>query len=230
MTQPPPTTPTTPPAPPAHDSAVPTAPPAAPARKPSAWGYIVAAALLAVGVAAFLAAVLPARAKVHDAVHNLQRITFPAGGTFSAAAPGPVTFYYEKHGLLDGKPHQSPMRWRPETLGLQSMDGQHVDLTQPFGNDLGAVIYHVGPYIAEGIFTADLPAAGTYRLTLGTDEAADLAPPRILAVGHVPTLLEPGVFNIYGAAVTLAITAIAAVLLAIITWSRRRDAALRMAK
>ncbi len=143
---------------------------------------------------------------------------------------------------------ETPMRWDAPALRAVAADvegtepGTAVEL-RPWagtGSESSSLVYHVPPYVGESLGTLDLPGPGTYRLALAqpwppeVDETAAPAAThehrRVVAVGHVPfDLVKSGLFGIYGAAVVMGLTAVLALVLAALTWARRRQWATQVA-
>ena len=221
------------------------------ATQPGRTGYLVAAALLTVGVALFLAAVIPAKRAVSEAVEGMQRVVIGSGELdgFHVDQPGPVTIHYEPRSpgdrrsaaeaaaepqlLGDHRGFETETTWEPELwISKAVLLGKINKLPLDFVPTANTVVYRTGEHAGHSLFEVELPEAGSYFLGVedwgmaGDVAAGTIGPapirPRVLAIGSVPVgRLKDGFLGVYGGAVALGLLGCLASIVALITWARR---------
>ncbi|BAM04285.1 hypothetical protein [Phycisphaera mikurensis] len=206
------------------------------ADRPGRLGYWTALALLAVGLALFVAAVVPAMRAVSAGVEGLQRVALwgasPAA-EFRLETPGEVHFFYEPVTTVGPQAFATETTWEPE-LALERLEpgepaawvGVELVPTQ------STIVYRTDGRAGHSLVSASAPSAGRYRLEVvepgraGNVAEGTIGPaaerPRVIAIGTVPVQrLKDGFVGVYGGAVALGLLGCAAAVLALITWARR---------
>lgn len=184
-----------------------------PASAPSKRGYVIAAILAVLGLTFGGGGLLVGLNQVSDKVDGFQRIDVPGSGAVRFTAPGEFTVYYEATGTTaDGGVNVSlpPV----QILLTGGEGGEPVRLSEYEGS----LNYDVGGHEGFAVATFRIDTPGTYVLAGDATIAPGIAQ---LAVGHglggdlVQTIL-PGL--------VLFLAFLAAAIVAIVTFVRRRRA------
>jgi hypothetical protein len=181
----------------------------------SRGGYVLAAVLFVLSVAIGVGGVVAAAQALSDRVDGFQRVGVPGSAQVHLDRAGSYTFYYEAVGL--GNEEETGVSLPPVQLSLKAVDGGAPVAVDRYR---GSFNYSIGGYEGFAVATARIDRPGTYHLrTEATIEPgiADVAIGRSLARGLAGTLVAA--FAAFG-------TFVAAVVIAIVTAVRRRDARL----
>lgn len=205
----------------------PTPDPPRPHRVPSRGWYALAAAVLLIGVAAFVASLGVARAQVQERLAQMVRVVVPGTAELELIRAGRHLVYYERVGEVDGEridtrerfaalPKMNADLYGPLDRGAGGA-GTRVPLTRSSATE--AQMFNGGMASSEWEFQA--PAPGTYRLTTSHDNPIDDRV--LLAVG--PPVAD-GVLSAwagpFGGASVLAFCFVFAAIVALVTWTVRR--------
>jgi hypothetical protein len=186
---------------------------AMPAKAPSRAWYILSALiwLLGFGAAGVLLAVqIP---KLGD---RLTQVVVPGEAALNLTEPGTYTIFHERESVVDGKVYSS-RNISGLRVALRTAQGEQIRVSGPAASSR----YNFGGRSGVGLFTFEIAAPGTYRLSAAYDDGR--AQPRaVLAIGagFVSSMLA----MIFGGIAFAFAGTIVAVLVAVMVFVKRRKA------
>lgn len=190
-----------------------------PRAVPSGRWYVLSAAVLVVGLGAFVGSLVVARAEVAARLAQMVRVVVPGESVVELPRAGRFLMYYERVGAAEGR--QIDTRERFPALPKMNVDlygpgGDRVPLTRSSATE--AQMFNGG--LASSEWEFDAPGPGTYRLAAAHDNPIDDLV--LLAVG--PPVAD-GVLSAwtgpFGGASVLAFCFVFSSIVALVTWTLR---------
>ncbi|MCW5748324.1 MAG: hypothetical protein KIT36_19205 [Alphaproteobacteria bacterium] len=180
---------------------------------PSRGWYVVAAVVL---VAAVVAAVWLAVARVGGMQGGLTQIVVPGSADLELTRPGTYTIFHERTSQVDGRIFSSSDISGLRVAVRSVANGRAIAVRRP----TGSTSYNFSGRSGQSVLAFDIDAPGTYRLTAGYDDGRT-RPQAVLAVGtgFVSGLLATIALS-FG--IALAGVAVAMVIFIVVLLKRRR--------
>jgi hypothetical protein len=176
-----------------------------PPRLPSIVGYVAAALVAVLGIAAGIALIVSGVHAYIDKVEGFERVDVPGSAEVSLEDDGGYSIYYERPGL-DTEDDLPPI-----SVAVTAPDGSAVDLDR-YGSD---VSYSVSGFDGRGVFTFTADNSGNYRVR--TDGASGQ-----VAVGRGIGARFAGA--VVAGVATILLAPLLGALLALVTFLRRSRA------
>lgn len=193
------------------------------ATKPTRRGYWVAGFLLVGSIGVGGSLIVWFVLGVLGVADGLERVVIPTGGAVTLAEPGTYTVFYEHKSVVGGQHYNTSLHLPIVTVEIRDAaapGASPLPLRPPFF----LMNYNTTSYEGESVWSFDAPAAGTYRVD--ASYANPTEPPRVLAIGKglAGDILRL-VLTIFGGVAVLGLGVIAAFVVWLVTFIRRRRAA-----
>ena len=198
--------------------------PETPVRRPARGWYGIAFFVMLVGVAAFVASLNVARARVAESLSQMQRLVAPGHAELTFDHPGRYLVYYEKIGRFEQRDFDTTQVFREAPaldVDIERQEtGEFLTVRQVRFEDNESQMFNHGQANSEFVF--EVPAAGAYQITVA-HENPDIDDEILLSVGPpVVGSMMADWRGPFGGAAVLAFAFVLSAVIVLVVWTLRR--------